>query len=88
MMKAVVFHGIGDIRLQTVPEPTVLEPTNAIDRVPSRLETARAQGAETINFDREDPVETGLRITGGTGTHRRAMAARRCDRGLRGLRFA
>ncbi|MFB9990869.1 zinc-dependent alcohol dehydrogenase [Deinococcus oregonensis] len=39
----------------------------AIDRIPSRLETARAQGAETINFDEEDPVETLQRLTGGIG---------------------
>jgi len=29
-MKAVVFHGIGDIRLEDVPEPTLREPTDAI----------------------------------------------------------
>lgn len=39
----------------------------AIDRIPSRLETARSQGAETINFDEEDPVETLKRLTGGIG---------------------
>jgi threonine dehydrogenase-like Zn-dependent dehydrogenase len=39
----------------------------AIDRIASRLETARYQGAETINFDEEDPVETLQRLTGGIG---------------------
>lgn len=29
-MKAVVFHGIGDIRREDVPEPTLREPTDAI----------------------------------------------------------
>jgi len=29
-MKAGVFHGIGDMRLEDVPEPTLREPTNAI----------------------------------------------------------
>ncbi len=30
-MKAVVFHGVGDIRLDDVPEPTIQEPTGAIE---------------------------------------------------------
>ncbi len=38
----------------------------AIDRVPSRLEMARAQGAEVINFDEEDPKETIKRLTQGS----------------------
>ena len=42
----------------------------AIDRVPSRLEMARAQGAETINFEEEDPVETLLRLTNKIGVDR------------------
>lgn len=32
-MKAVVFHGIGDIRLDDVPEPTIQQPTDAIVRI-------------------------------------------------------
>lgn len=32
-MKAVVFHGIGDIRLDDVPEPRIEEPTDAIVRL-------------------------------------------------------
>jgi threonine dehydrogenase-like Zn-dependent dehydrogenase len=32
-MRAVVFHGIGDIRLQTVPDPEIEEPTDAIVRI-------------------------------------------------------
>jgi threonine dehydrogenase-like Zn-dependent dehydrogenase len=32
-MKAVVFHGIGDIRLDNVPEPKIQEPTDAIVRL-------------------------------------------------------
>src|SRR5690606_18725227 len=35
----------------------------AIDHVPSRLEMARKQGAEVIDFDREHPVETLLALT-------------------------
>jgi len=32
-MKAVVFHGLGDIRLDTVPEPKIEQPTDAIVRL-------------------------------------------------------
>jgi threonine dehydrogenase-like Zn-dependent dehydrogenase len=32
-MRAVVFHGIGDIRLEDVPDPTIKEPTDAIVRL-------------------------------------------------------
>jgi threonine dehydrogenase-like Zn-dependent dehydrogenase len=32
-MKAVVFHGVGDIRLDNVPEPTIQQPTDAIVRL-------------------------------------------------------
>jgi threonine dehydrogenase-like Zn-dependent dehydrogenase len=35
----------------------------AVDCVPARLEMARAQGAEVINFDQEDPVDVILRLT-------------------------
>jgi threonine dehydrogenase-like Zn-dependent dehydrogenase len=33
IMKAVVFHGIGDIRIDDVPEPKIQEPTDAIVRL-------------------------------------------------------
>lgn len=39
----------------------------AIDTVPDRLETARAQGAEVIDFNAEDPVKTIRALTGGIG---------------------
>jgi threonine dehydrogenase-like Zn-dependent dehydrogenase len=32
-MKAVVFHGVGDIRLDEVPEPIIQSPTDAIVRI-------------------------------------------------------
>jgi threonine dehydrogenase-like Zn-dependent dehydrogenase len=42
----------------------------AIDAIPDRLELARAQGAEIINYDQEDPVEVIKRLTGGIGADR------------------
>ena len=42
----------------------------AVDAVPDRLDMARAQGAETINFDQEDPVEMIRKLTGGIGVDR------------------
>jgi len=106
-MKAVVFHSVGDIRLDDVAEPTLLAPTDAIIRVtasaicgtdlhfvrgtvgqfaiarllgaargfaidhhPDRLQMARRQGAETIDFDQEDPVATLKRLTAGIGVDR------------------
>lgn len=42
----------------------------AIDHVKDRLEMARAQGAECVNFDQEDPVKTILALTGGIGVDR------------------
>src|SRR3954447_5995648 len=32
-MKAIVFHGLGDIRLEDVPEPRIEKPTDAIVRL-------------------------------------------------------
>jgi threonine dehydrogenase-like Zn-dependent dehydrogenase len=42
----------------------------AVDTIPSRLDMARAQGAEVIDFNAEDPVETIRRLTGGIGVDR------------------
>lgn len=42
----------------------------AVDCVPSRLETAREQGAEVIDFSREDPVAVIRDLTGGIGCDR------------------
>jgi threonine dehydrogenase-like Zn-dependent dehydrogenase len=39
----------------------------AVDCVPDRLELARAQGAEAIDFSKEDPVEVIRSLTGGIG---------------------
>jgi threonine dehydrogenase-like Zn-dependent dehydrogenase len=42
----------------------------AIDCIASRLEMAREQGAEVIDFNADDPVETIRRLTGGIGADR------------------
>ncbi len=42
----------------------------AVDNVKSRLDMARAQGAEVINFEEEDPVEAIMELTGGIGVDR------------------
>lgn len=42
----------------------------AVDRVESRLEAAKAQGAEIINFDDESPPEVIRELTGGIGVDR------------------
>lgn len=42
----------------------------AIDHEPSRLEMARQQGAETVHFEEEDPVEAIQQLTGGIGVDR------------------
>ena len=42
----------------------------AIDGKDDRLAAARRQGAEIVNFEREDPVETILRLTDGIGVDR------------------
>lgn len=42
----------------------------AVDHQPDRLEMAQRQGAEVVNFDAEDPVETIVAMTGGIGVDR------------------
>jgi threonine dehydrogenase-like Zn-dependent dehydrogenase len=42
----------------------------AVDRVPGRLDMARMQGAEPVNFDQEDPVEVIKHLTRGIGVDR------------------
>ncbi|WP_372088608.1 glutathione-dependent formaldehyde dehydrogenase (plasmid) [Tistrella mobilis] len=41
-----------------------------VDRLPDRLEAARAKGAEIVNFEEEDPVEAIRALTGGIGVDR------------------
>jgi threonine dehydrogenase-like Zn-dependent dehydrogenase len=42
----------------------------AVDCVPDRLEMARMQGAEVVNFEEEDPEEIVVELTGGIGVDR------------------
>jgi threonine dehydrogenase-like Zn-dependent dehydrogenase len=42
----------------------------AVDRIPGRLDMARMQGAEPVNFDEENPVEAIKHLTGGIGADR------------------
>jgi threonine dehydrogenase-like Zn-dependent dehydrogenase len=42
----------------------------AIDTIPSRLDMARAQGAEVIDFNAEDPIEAIKELTSGIGADR------------------
>jgi threonine dehydrogenase-like Zn-dependent dehydrogenase len=42
----------------------------AVDCIPSRLEMARAQGAEVVDFETEDPPEVVAQLTGGIGVDR------------------
>ncbi len=42
----------------------------AVDCIPSRLDMAREQGAEVINYEEDDPAETLRKLTGGIGPDR------------------
>jgi threonine dehydrogenase-like Zn-dependent dehydrogenase len=42
----------------------------AIDHIPDRLSVAQMLGAETINFEEEDPVQVLQELTGGVGPDR------------------
>ena len=42
----------------------------AVDTIPSRLDMARAQGAEVIDFNADDPIQTIKELTGGIGVDR------------------
>jgi threonine dehydrogenase-like Zn-dependent dehydrogenase len=46
----------------------------AVDNQPDRPEMARAQGAEVVNFEEEDPVGAVQELTGGIGTDRMTEA--------------
>jgi len=68
----VAVFGCGPVGLFSIASAQILGAGRvlAIDTIPSRLEMARALGAEVINFSAEDPVETIQRLTGGIGVDR------------------
>ncbi|WP_420594438.1 zinc-dependent alcohol dehydrogenase [Deinococcus sp.] len=65
---AVVF-GCGPVGQFAIISARLLGATRiiAVDRLPDRLEMARRNGAEIVNFDKEDPTEAIKRLTGGVG---------------------
>ncbi|GAB2788999.1 zinc-dependent alcohol dehydrogenase [Halomonas shantousis] len=70
--KSVAVFGCGPVGLCAIVSAKLLGAGRvfAIDSKDDRLEKARELGAECINFDREDPVETLIRLTGGIGPDR------------------
>lgn len=68
----VAVMGCGPVGLFTIVSAQLLGAGRvlAVDGIPSRLEMARELGAEVINFNAEDPVETIKRLTGGIGVDR------------------
>lgn len=68
----VAIFGCGPVGLFTIASAGLMGAGRilAVDCIPSRLDMARAQGAEVIDFSREDPVETIRELTGGIGADR------------------
>ena len=54
-MRATVMYGAGDVRIETVPDPSILEPTDAI------IHVARACicGSDLWPYQLMEPSETG-----------------------------
>jgi threonine dehydrogenase-like Zn-dependent dehydrogenase len=65
-MKAVVFHDVGDIRLDDVPEPKLQSDTDAVDCIASRLEMAYRA------FDTRQPGWIKVELKVGQGLQRTA----------------
>ncbi len=65
----VAVFGCGPVGLFVIASAKLLRARRilAIDTIPSRLEMAREQGAEVIDFNAEDPVEMIRQLTGGIG---------------------
>ncbi len=68
----VAVFGCGPVGLFTIMSAKLLGAGRvfAIDHEPSRLAKARELGAEIINFDEEDPIETVMRFTDNIGCDR------------------
>ena len=70
--KTVAVFGCGPVGQFAIASAKLLNAGRifAIDTIESRLDMARRQGAEVINFNEEDPVETIKGLTGGIGVDR------------------
>lgn len=68
----VAVFGCGPVGLFAIESARVLGAGRviAVDRVPDRLAKARELGAETVDFEREDPVKAILDLSGGIGADR------------------
>ncbi|HEY6989903.1 MAG TPA: zinc-dependent alcohol dehydrogenase [Bryobacteraceae bacterium] len=68
----VAVFGCGPVGQFTIASAMLMDAGRvfAIDHVPSRLDMARRQGAETINFEEEHPVKVIQELTGGVGVDR------------------
>jgi len=68
----VAVFGCGPVGQFAIASAKLLGATRvfAIDHRDDRLRMARQQGAETIDFDKEDPIKALLRLTGGIGVDR------------------
>lgn len=68
----VVVFGCGPVGIFSILSAMLLGAVRvfAVDRLPDRLEMARHQGAETIDFSAEDPIDALRRLTGGVGPDR------------------
>jgi threonine dehydrogenase-like Zn-dependent dehydrogenase len=68
----VAIFGCGPVGLFAVASARMMGASRilAIDSIESRLDMAREQGAEVIDFSREDPVEVVRELTGGIGVDR------------------
>lgn len=70
--KTVAVFGCGPVGQFVIASAKLMDAGRilAIDCIPTRLEMARQQGAEFIDFSREDPVATIRELTGGIGVDR------------------
>ena len=68
----VVVFGCGPVGQAAIASAKLLQAGRifAVDNVPSRLEMAQEQGAEVIDFSKEDPVAMIREFTGGIGCDR------------------
>jgi threonine dehydrogenase-like Zn-dependent dehydrogenase len=67
--KSVVVFGCGPVGQLCIASAKLMHAGRvfAVDCIPDRLEAAKAQGAEVIDFSKEDPVATLMELTGGIG---------------------